>query len=425
MKKINIISKVYFFSSALLLIYIAYKSEIVAKGLKHDYYLNYYLIALISIIFSIISLFLKKDLNIKIFLTIFSISVSLYFIELFLSGKDLFSVQVFDNKKFISEYKKTDPQIVPIIILSKFRDDKNQEIFPLSGITKKLTNLANENGYLANYKSDRYGFNNPDKLWDEKNIDFVLIGDSFVHGMSVFDKDSFRGNIEKNTQTGVINLGYSSNGPLTELATLKEYFPSKNIKKVIWFYYEENDIADLLNERTNKILNNYLKDPDFSQKLKVKHDYLDDILINHLHEEIRLQKFKILQSIFKTIKLSRTRNFINKKIIFKKNTFQVPNEFWEIIKLAKSFAENNGAKFYFVYIPDKYRYIHNLEKDLQYNHYGQIINNIKKMNITLVDLNKEFLTLSKKPLELYAPRSFHFNEKGYALGSEIILKLIK
>ena len=47
------------------------------------------------------------------------------------------------------------------------------------------------------------------------------------------------------------------------------------------------------------------------------------------------------------------------------------------------------------------------------------------MNITLVDLNKEFLTLSKKPLELYAPRSFHFNEKGYALGSEIILKLIK
>ena len=396
MKKINIISKVYFFSSALLLIYIAYKSEIVAKGLKHDYYLNYYLIALISIIFSIISLFLKKDLNIKIFLTIFSISVSLYFVELFLLGKNLFSNQVFNNKKFISEYKKMDPKIVPIIILSKFRDDKNQEIFPLSGISKKLTNLGTENGYLASYKSDRYGFNNPDKLWDKKNIEFLLIGDSFVHGMSVFDKDSFRGNIERNTQTGVINLGYSGNGPLTELATLKEYFPSKNIKKVIWFYYEENDIADLLNERTNKILSNYLKNPDFNQGLKVQHKYLDNILINHLHEEIRLQKFEIFRNVVKTFKLSKTRNLVNKKIRYKKNTFQIPNDFWQIIKLAKSFSENNGAKFYFVYIPDKYRYIHNLEKDTKYRHYGQIINNIKKMNITVIDLNKEFLTLSKK-----------------------------
>ena len=57
---------------------------------------------------------------------------------------------------------------------------------------------------------DRYGFNNPDKLWDEENI--KRLDWRFIYGMSVFDKDSFRGNIE-NIQAGVINLGYSGNGP--------------------------------------------------------------------------------------------------------------------------------------------------------------------------------------------------------------------
>ena len=47
------------------------------------------------------------------------------------------------------------------------------------------------------------------------------------------------------------------------------------------------------------------------------------------------------------------------------------------------------------------------------------------MNIPIIDLNKEFSTFSVNPLELYAPKSFHLNEKGYALGAEIILNKIK
>ena len=33
--------------------------------------------------------------------------------------------------------------------------------------------------------SDRYGFNNPDYEWDKEKIDFLLVGDSFVHGACV------------------------------------------------------------------------------------------------------------------------------------------------------------------------------------------------------------------------------------------------
>ena len=425
MKKINNISKFYFCLSALLLIYIGYKSEIVAKGLKYDYYIDYYIASLVLIFFSFVSLFLKKELNIKIFLIVISIILSFYLVELFLTGKKLLTHQVLDNQKFMTEFKKKDPKIVPIVFTSKFRDDKNQKTFPLSGVSKKMTNLGNENGYWAIYKSDRYGFNNPDKLWDEDNIDFVIVGDSFVHGMSVFDKDSFRGNIEKKSRRGVINLGWSGNGPLTELATLREYFPKKNIKHVIWFYYEENDIADLLNERTNKILNKYLDDPNFTQGLRSQQKYLDNILLKHISEEIELQKFKLLQVILQAAKLSSTRFFIHKKITYKKNIFQIPSEFWKIINRAKTFSEKNGSKFYFVYIPDKSRYTHNLQNDFEYRHYGKIIKKVEGMNIPTVDLNKEFSTFSVNPLELYAPESFHLNEKGYALGAEIILNKIK
>ena len=125
--------------------------------------------------------------------------------------------------ELVEEYLKPDPQLVPMIYPFNFVNKKDQEIFPLSGISKKETIMSNENGYLAKYFSDRFGFNNPDNVWDLKEIDFVLIGDSFTHGMSVLDKDTIRGNIENKTGKGVISLGYSGNGPLIELATLKEY----------------------------------------------------------------------------------------------------------------------------------------------------------------------------------------------------------
>ena len=45
----------------------------------------------------------------------------------------------------------------------------------------------------------------------------------------------------------------AGNGPLIELATLKEYLPNK-VNKVLWLYYEGNDLKDLKNEMNNKIL---------------------------------------------------------------------------------------------------------------------------------------------------------------------------
>ena len=47
-------------------------------------------------------------------------------------------------------------------------------------------------------------------------------------------------------------------GPLNTLATLKDYVPALKPKFVLWFFYEGNDVSDLLYERQSPLLIRYL-----------------------------------------------------------------------------------------------------------------------------------------------------------------------
>ena len=76
----------------------------------------------------------------------------------------------------------------------------------------------------------------------------------------------------------------NGNGPLIEYATLREYLDT-NVKKILWIYYEENDLRNLKNELKNNILINYLNDNNFTQNLKIKQDYIDNLLSNLIKEK--------------------------------------------------------------------------------------------------------------------------------------------
>ena len=88
----------------------------------------------------------------------------------------------------------------------------------MSGISNSKTIHCNENGYYSIFKSDRYGFNNPDSEWDQGEIEYLLIGDSFALGNCVncpYDIASILRNL---TKKSVLTLGYNGNGPLIEYA---------------------------------------------------------------------------------------------------------------------------------------------------------------------------------------------------------------
>ena len=46
-----------------------------------------------------------------------------------------------------------------------------EEVIPLGAVPNSEIVVYNECGYFMQYKSDRYGFNNPDAIWDQSHFD--------------------------------------------------------------------------------------------------------------------------------------------------------------------------------------------------------------------------------------------------------------
>ena len=441
----------FIFLSLCFLSFVVYKSEYFHQGVKAQHYKIYYIIGISFLFFSIVNFFLNEEVKIKISIIVLSTIFSLYLIEVFLlvsvlgdknDRADNPAIQIkikkepnFDTRSLVEVYedmKTKNKNTVLAIYPNSFLENTNQQLLQLSGISNRKTILCNENGYYATYQSDRYGFNNPDNEWNKKQVAFFLVGDSFIQGYCVNEKDTIGGNIRKKNKVGaVLSLGYGNNGPLIIHATLREYLPLTNTKKVLWFYLESR--GKNLNKRLNReinnfILQNYLNNKEFSQNLPLKQNDIDAKLKKFLEKEksIEQQLYKS-NPLLRFIKLSFFRRYTTERI------FSVPSldmdeildKFTEIISLSKSFTQKRGAKFYFVYLPDTERYFEANKNTNDYNNYEKIINIVKKLDVPIIDINKELHLTVEDPLALYPFRmEGHYNELGYRLVAETILKKI-
>ena len=159
----------------------------------------------------------SKEILKNISLVIFSILLAIYMLEIAYS---LYNISSYKHKKWAKykrssfdiykEYKNSGKDVVvsiyPFTFVSTINDE--DEIYPLSGISNKLTIFCNESGYWSTYQSDRYGFNNPNEQWDKLHFDFVLVGDSFTLGACVHEKDTIAGQLRNKAE--VLNLGYGA-----------------------------------------------------------------------------------------------------------------------------------------------------------------------------------------------------------------------
>jgi hypothetical protein len=276
--------------------------------------------------------------------------VVLYLAELYLNIDS-------ENKfEFYKNQKKEDPNITLMVHPQIYLRNTNIKVLPLSGVSNSKTMLCNENGYYSIYNSDRYGFNNPDKEWNQKEIEYLLVGDSFTHGACVNKPHDIASVLRALSNKSIINLGYGGNGPLIEYATLREYF-NINTKKILWIYYEGNDTDDLENELENKILINYLNNLIFTQNLKQRQNEINNkanILIEAESKRVRaieIEREKFTFKLFKYIKLFNVRYSLRSKRQLKPPTKLQP-EFKKILKLTKYLAKKNNAKLYFVYLTE-------------------------------------------------------------------------
>ena len=174
-----------------------------------------------------------------------------------------------------NELKKKDKDIKVIVHPTSYISE-NSNFIPLSGISNSKTIFCNENGYYSIYQSDRHGFNNPDYEWESKEIEYLLVGDSFTHGACVNRPHDIASVLRQLSNKSALNLGYVGNGSLIHYATIKEYLNPK-VNKILWMFYEGNDLLDLRFELTNKVFKNYLVNNDFNQNLKYRQIEIDNV----------------------------------------------------------------------------------------------------------------------------------------------------
>ena len=324
----------------------------------------------------------------------------------------------------------------------KFLDNTKISILPLSGYKNSTILLCiDENNKPIFYLSDKNGFNNK---MDNTLNDFLLIGDSYVQGMCVNNKNNLNAQFKKHNYI-TTNLGMAGNGPLLEYATFKEYQNEYEYQDIILFITLDNDFYDLSNEKKNKILMKYINEENFTQK--IKENELSKIeVINSYFGKKTERIFNDFLSIYH-FNLKELGNTLEK--IFKKEnlTNNVPNYleddlidllFLRILNGFNNDAKNKNKKFYVVfnglnpdilypntenenelnriYIKDKLKKlkIYLNKNNIPYYDFNEyIIKNYNKANIT---------TLFKKINGQWD----HYTEKGFLeLTKKINTELIK
>ena len=214
-----------------------------------------YLVGVIYTLEFLSIIFLKKDINLN------EISIDQ------IRNQKIKSIKNFDTRKdffAFNEEKINNYQLSPsfkfsteVLYLSdvhgkikNFIDNKissNQKI-PFRGPINKISLGHNEAGKREVIINDKYGFKNKNEIYS-KNIDIMILGDSFTEGVPFDNSDDIAGKIMLKSNYNVGNFGVNGTGPLTSLAITKEYGSKLKPNNIFYLFYEGNDLRDMMFEK--------------------------------------------------------------------------------------------------------------------------------------------------------------------------------
>lgn len=321
------------------------------------------------------------------------------------------------------------PDIPPSIVLkpsegniykSAFSLD-GHEFLPLGTISDRVTVHCNESGEYTIYRSDEHGFRNPKGRWALKRIDVALLGDSFALGACVPTEKSFAALIGK-AFPATLNLAADNNGPLLQLATLREYLEDVRPRIVVWVYYEGNDLHNLYDEWKSPLLRSYLK-RGFKQGLAARQHEVDRELLAFVREARESSRWiQRLEQARDVVKLMNLRALAASALqLQRKNATDSQQEIDHlraILSEAVTSVRSWGGSLYFVYLPTWKRYAH---PELAPKERDTVLATVNELGIHVIDIHRAF---AKEPDPLaFFPfgQKGHYNEKGNRLvANEII-----
>ena len=339
-------------------------------------------------------------------------------------------------------------------VISSISND-GVELLPLGSISHRPTVVCNENGQYLVYSTDEHGFNNPDFLWKDQKADAVALGDSYTQGWCVGPGNSFIDQMRKK-HPAILNLGIENNGPLIELATLREYGQFFKPKVVLWFYYEGNDLANLDYERRCPLLRQYLK-TGFSQGLMSRQAEMDSLLSHYIewfkdrnHLLVGIQEAWSLVThlsqlpggISGIVKLTKLRQALGlvggraaalpseTRIVTDAQTESIEplmDLFYGILSNARTLVNEWGGELYFVYLPERERYT---TEGTPNPHRDRVLKVVAAAGLRLIDMHEVFkaqqvpLALFPNHLPAHAVIGNHYNDRGHSLVAEKVFRSV-
>ena len=289
---------------------------------------------------------------------------------------------------------------------------------------------------IKSYRSDKFGFNNNNQVYEKKNNRIILIGDSFVHGYHVNEGNDIASHL-RNLGHNTINLGQGGNGPIQNLAIIREYAIPLKPKKIFWFFYN-NDLIDMhrqIKQNDTFIFDNYIHNQNFSQNLinqqkeiinfwsRYDRTYYDD-LSKEMKDKQRYKNqnqglFKDFQLLKDFFFLKELRNFFrnkekdnlsgNSRLIIEENLVK---KYFEILNLARKQSGLKSENFIFVFNRNqKIKNISHFDLELE----NEIYYLLDKNNYNYLNLNTVYEGNGNKIFPYHDGFKEHPNSLGYNL----------
>ena len=330
------------------------------------------------------------------------------------------------------------PPFYPLLLLdSPLRIDGKPTI-PLGSISNVFTVCCNESGPYLTYTTDEHGFPNPPGSWSHSPIDLGVIGSSQVVGESVPSADGLPALLRARYPNAVV-IAAGGDGPLLELAGVREYLPALKPKRVIWVFSESHTPDFLERESQSPLLRNYL-DPSYRQGLLEKQDALNKEIARYFADGIQAEL--IAESWTTTAKKLLKLETIHKLMYFfvdartaKSDPFQFNLKLYgQLLQEGKNEIGGWGGTLTLVYWPDSSRYagICNYRPGLRslYDRtHDSVLRVAQELGIPVIDLSRAFPDLpaseAARNAVYFYPYPAHFRPAGYHHAAEAILSALE
>lgn len=302
---------------------------------------------------------------------------------------------------------------------------------PLGGVAEVSVIGCNENGYFSAFETDEFGFNNPRGLHSAPGAKLVFVGDSFTQGDCLRQGATIVDRVRaQRPQT--INLATGGNGPLFELAALREYVRPDHRATVVWMYYEGNDLDDLRRDRADPLLARYLE-PAFTQNLAQRQASVNaavQAMVDERFAQQMQERPRVLPHLRLLVWQARQRLRARPGSAIQTGGPEAGDGdaadvamLLRILAAARDEVAGKGGRLVFVYLPEYWRYAGSTPSPGAQRR-DEVLAGVRALGLPVVDLHEVFARQDRPELLFPFGVKGHYNDRGAEVAASALLEAL-